>query len=336
MAFRRKMKNSTLNGTDRVTLNGTDLNVSRACLGTMTFGSPASENDSRDILDYAIDHGINFVDTANIYSHGAAEEILGRAFNSRRHRLVLASKVFGSMGGGPLDCGLSRDAMTKALEDSLRRLQTDYLDLYYLHQPDYGVPLEETLATLERMIYQGKVRFAACSNFGSWQMCRMHWIADKQSYKSIGIAQQMYNLLARGVEQEFLPMAAQFGISTLAYNPLAGGLLTGKHGNSTPAEGSRFVNNQVYRNRYWHPSCLEAVGRLQEVAAKCGRSLTSLSLNWLLHHSGVTGIVLGASRQDQLATNLHALEEGALDSETVQACDLVSNSLNACTPRYNR
>src|ERR1017187_1561390 len=206
------MKSETLNGTDRVTLNGTDLNVSRACLGTMTFGSSASENESRDILDYAIDHGINFVDTANIYSKGAAEEILGRTLNGRRQRLILASKVFGAMGGAPPDGGLSSEAMTRALENSLRRLQTDYLDLYYLHQPDYGVPLEETLAALERMIHQGKVRFAACSNFGSWQVCQMHWIAERQAYKSIRIAQQMYNLLARGLEQEFLPMAAQLDV----------------------------------------------------------------------------------------------------------------------------
>lgn len=321
---------------ETVALNGTDLNASRACLGTMTFGSPTSENDSRDILDYAIDHGINFIDTANIYGQGAAEEILGRAFNGRRHRLILASKVRSSMGVGPIDGGLSREAMTKALEDSLRRLQTDYLDLYYLHQPDYGVHLEETLATLERMIHQGKIRYAACSNYASWQVCQMHWIADKQAYKSIRIAQSMYNLLARGVEQEFLPMAQELGVDILAYNPLAGGLLTGKHSHSEPAGGSRFVNNQVYRDRYWNPQYLEVVGRLQEVTARCDRTLISLALNWLLHHSGVTGIVLGASSQEQLAINLRALEDGALDSETVNACDHVSDSLKGCSPKYNR
>ena len=330
------MKSETLNGTDRVTLNGTDLNVSRACLGTMTFGSPANESESRDILDYAIDQGINFVDTANIYSKGAAEEILGKTFNGRRHRLILASKVFGSTGGGPPDGGLSSEAMTRALEESLRRLQTDYLDLYYLHQPDNAVPHEETLATLERMTQQGKIRFGACSNYASWQVCQMHMIADTKSYKPIRIAQQMYNLLARGVEQEFLPMAAQFGVSILAYNPLAGGLLTGKHDVAGPAKQSRFVDNQVYRDRYWHPQYLEAVRQLRELAAKCDRSLISLALNWLLHHSGVTGIVLGASRREQLAMNLHALEDGALDPETVNACDLISESLKGCKPRYNR
>jgi aryl-alcohol dehydrogenase-like predicted oxidoreductase len=321
---------------DIITLNGTDLSVSRACLGTMTFGSPASENDSRDILDYAIDHGINFIDTANIYGQGVAEEILGRALNGRRHRLILASKVRGSMGAGPLDAGLTRGAMAKALENSLRRLQTDYLDLYYLHQPDYGVPLEETLATLEEMIRQGKVRFAACSNYASWQVCQMHGIADKQAYQPIRVAQPMYNLLARGVEQEFLPMARQFDVSVIAYNPLAGGLLTGKHSNAQPAEGSRFVNNQVYRDRYWRPEYLEAVRRLEAVAANEGRALTSMALNWLFHRSGVACIVLGASRQEQLAVNLLALEEGALGPEAIRECDQVWDSLRGCAPQYNR
>jgi len=321
---------------DTVTLNGTNLNVSRACLGTMTFGSPASEAESRDIFDYAFDHGINFIDTANIYGHGTAEEILGRAFNGRRQHLILASKVRGSMGAGPLDAGLSSDAMMKALEDSLRRLKTDYLDLYYLHQPDYGVPLEDTLATLDRMIQQGKIRFGACSNYASWQVCQMQWIAEKQAYKSIRVAQPMYNLLARGVEQEFLPMAEHLGVSVLAYNPLAGGLLTGKHGHSGPADGSRFMNNQVYRDRYWHSQFLDAADRLQELAAKGGHTSIGLAFNWLLHHTGVAGIVLGASSQEQLAINLIALEEGPLDPETIRGCDEVSHCLKGCIPQYNR
>jgi aryl-alcohol dehydrogenase-like predicted oxidoreductase len=321
---------------ESVTLSGTGLRVSRACLGTMTFGSSASENDSRNILDCAIEHGINFVDTANIYGQGAAEEILGRALNGRRERLIIASKVRGSMGPGPLDAGLTSDAMIKALDDSLRRLRTDYLDLYYLHQPDYDVPLEETLAALERMKQQGKIRFAACSNYASWQVCQMQWIADKQAYQPIRVAQPMYNLLARGIEQEFLPMAKEFGVSVLAYNPLAGGLLTGKHCHSRPAEGSRFVHNQVYRDRYWHPRFLEAVDQLKSIAARENRTLIGLALNWLLQHSGIAGIVLGATSQEQLAFNLLALQEEPLDADTIRGCDQVWACLKGCTPPYNR
>jgi aryl-alcohol dehydrogenase-like predicted oxidoreductase len=326
----------TLESMETVYLKGTDLKVSRACLGTMTFGSQANETESRTILDYALDHGINFIDTAHIYVHGTSEEILGKTLDGRRHQLILASKVRGSMGDGPLDAGLSHGAIIKALDDSLRRLRTDYLDLYYLHQPDYDVPLEETLKTLDDIIHQGKVRFAACSNYASWQVCQMHSIADKHAYQPVRVTQPMYNLLARGVEQEFLPMARQFDVSVIAYNPLAGGLLTGKHSNSQPAEGSRFVNNQVYRDRYWRPEYFEAVRRLESVAANEGRALASMALNWLFYRSGVACIVLGASRQEQLAVNLLALEEGALGPEAIRECDRVWDCLRGCAPQYNR
>ena len=321
---------------DLFTLNGTDLDVSRACLGTMTFGSPASETQSQEILNCALDHGINFIDTANIYGHGASEEILGRAFNGRRQQFVVASKAGFSMGEGPLDAGLSRCAMVKALEDTLRRLKTDYLDLYYLHQPDDKIPLEESLETLDGMIRAGKVRYAACSNYASWQVCQMQWIAEKHKYRSIRIAQPMYNLLARGVEQEFLPMAAHFGVAILVYNPLAGGLLTGKHMASHPANGSRFVKNQVYRDRYWNSEFLEAVDELAAIASRAGRSLVSMAFSWLLHHTSTSCVVVGASCVEQLEMNLTAIQEGPLSASTVEECDVVWARLKGCTPQYNR
>jgi aryl-alcohol dehydrogenase-like predicted oxidoreductase len=226
--------------------------------------------------------------------------------------------------------------MEKALEDTLRRLQTDYLDIYYLHQPDYTVPLEETLDCLERMIRQGKVRFVGSSNFASWQVCHMLWLAGNGGYQPARISQPMYNLLARGVEQEYVPMARQFGVSIIAYNPLAGGLLTGKHNPSQPAGGSRFVDNQVYRDRYWRHQYFEAVDRLKGIASQSHRTLISLSLNWLLHHTATTCVVLGASRMQQLKTNLEMIEEGPLAPDTVQKCDEVWMWLKGCTPQYNR
>jgi aryl-alcohol dehydrogenase-like predicted oxidoreductase len=319
-----------------IMLNGTDLNVSRACLGTMTFGSPASETQSQDILNYALDHGINFIDTANIYGNGASEEILGRAFNGRRQQFILASKAGFSMGEGPLDGGLSRGAMVKALEDTLCRLKTDYLDLYYLHQPDVKIPLEESLESLDGMIRSGKVRYAACSNYASWQVGQMQWIAEKNGYKSIRIAQPMYNLIARGIEPEFVPMAAQFGVAILAYNPLAGGLLTGKHAASQPANGSRFVKNQVYRDRYWNSEFLEAVDELTTIASRAGRSLISMAFNWLLHHTPTSCVIVGASRVEQLEMNLTAIQEGPLSASTVEECNGVWARLKGCTPQYNR
>jgi aryl-alcohol dehydrogenase-like predicted oxidoreductase len=302
----------------------------------MTFGAQADESESNLILDYALAAGINFVDTANIYAKGASEEILGRLLRGRRHEIVVASKVRGAMSSSTLDRGLSRPAMEKALENTLRRLQTDYLDIYYLHQPDYDVPFEETLDTLDKMIRQGRVRFAATSNFASWQVCQTLWIAEKKGYQPPRITQPMYNLLARGVEQEYVPMAREFGVSIIAYNPLAGGLLTGKHSPARPAEGSRFVDNEVYRDRYWRPQYLEAVDRLKSIASQAGRTLISLSLGWLLHHTATTCVVLGASRLEQLKINLRAIEEGPLAPGTIQQCDEVWMWLKGCTPQYNR
>src|SRR5438445_1909580 len=176
------------------TLHKTDLQVSRACFGTMTFGSQVDEAAAFRIVDRCLDAGVNFFDTANVYNNGASEEIAGKVFRGRREKIVLASKVRGKMGDGADQAGLSRAAIERAVEESLRRLQTDYLDLYYLHQPDYTVPLEESLEAMERLVAQGKVRYPASSNYSGWQVCRMRWIAEKSGYKPATVTQPMYNL----------------------------------------------------------------------------------------------------------------------------------------------
>lgn len=317
-------------------LKHTDLTVSRICLGTMTFGGQADETAARAILDRCLDAGINFVDTANIYTKGASEEIVGRLLRGRRQRVVLASKVRGKMGDGPDDTGLSRRAVLKAIDDTLHRLNTDYLDFYYLHQPDYDVPLEETLEAMDLLVRQGKVRHPASSNYSGWQVTQMLWIAETHGYKPAWITQPMYNLLARGIEQEYLPMCKQFGVSTVVYNPLAGGLLTGKHRSEAPIPGTRFDKNQLYLDRYWHPAYFEAVDKLRGIADGAGRSLASLSLNWSLHHTAADCIILGASRPEQIDENLRSLDDGPLTSDTVHACDEVWASLRGVTPKYNR
>ena len=321
---------------ERRTLHFTDLTVSRLCLGTMTFGGQCDEAASRLVIERGLDAGINFLDTANVYGKGRSEEILGRALGTRRKDVVLASKVRGVMGDGPDDSGLSRPAMRKAIEASLRRLHTDYLDLYYLHQPDDSVPIEETLETMEELVREGKVRYPASSNYASWQVCRMLCLAESRGWRPAGVTQPMYNLLARGIEQEYLPMAREMKVSTVVYNPLAGGLLTGKHGRDQPVAGSRFDANDMYRRRYWHEAMHEAVEELRSAARQAGRSLISLSLNWLLHHSPADCIILGASRAEQLAENLKACEEGPLPADTVARCDAVWEKLRGVVPRYNR
>ena len=319
-----------------VTLRHTGLAVSRICLGTMTFGGHADAAESARIASRSIDAGINFFDTANVYTKGQSEVILGRILAGRRHDVVLASKVGIKTGDAPELRGLSAGAIVRAVEDSLRRLGTDYLDIYYMHVPDYETPLEESLAAMDRLVRDGKVRWPAASNYSSWQVCRMLWLAEKNGYRPAWITQPMYNLLARGIEQEFLPMAGEFGVSTVVYNPLAGGLLTGKHQRQTPLAGSRFDNNKLYLDRYWHPSGFDAVDRLRAIASGAGRSLVSLALNWLLHHTPIDCLILGASRLEQLEENLRAIDDGALPSAALTGCDAVWSELRGVTPKYNR
>jgi aryl-alcohol dehydrogenase-like predicted oxidoreductase len=320
----------------QVYLKGTDLQVSRACFGTMTFGEQVDVGAASLMVDYCLDEGINFFDTANIYQSGASEEILGSALAGKRQKVVLASKVWAKMGESPEMSGLSRAAIFRAVEDSLHRLKTDYLDLYYLHQPDYFVPMEETLEAMDALIKQGKVRYPASSNYSSWQACRMLWLAERQDNLPVRIAQQMYNMLARGIEQEFVPFAKEFDVSLIAYNPLAGGLLTGKHRSDAVTPGTRFDKNTMYQARYWHRENFHAVERLQEIAKRAGRSLISLSLNWLMHHTATDCVILGASRMEQLQQNVSALEEGPLPQDVLKMCEEVWNNIRGSVPVYNR
>ena len=302
----------------------------------MTFGSQVDEAAAFRIVGRCLDQGVNFFDTANVYNHGASEVIIGKALKGRREKIVLASKVRGKMGEGADEAGLSRAAIERGVEDSLRRLQTDYLDLYYLHQPDYAVPLEESLEAMHRLVKQGKVRYPASSNYSGWQVCRMQWIAEKSGYKPATVTQPMYNLLARGIEQEYLPMAKEFGVSTVVYNPLAGGLLTGKQKREAPLKGTRFDGNQMYLGRYWHEEDFDAVGELLEIAGKAGRSAVSLALSWLLHHTPIDCVILGASKIEQLEENLRAFDDGPLAADTVSACDGVWAKIRGVSPQYNR
>jgi 1-deoxyxylulose-5-phosphate synthase len=321
---------------ETLALKHTGLRVSRLGFGTMTFGSQADDAASARMVDYAMDHGINFFDTANMYNKGVAEEILGKALKGKRDRVILASKVRFKMGDAPDQQGLSRAAMLRAIDESLKRLGTDYLDLYYLHMPDWDTPIEETLATMDELVRQGKVRYPASSNYAGWQVVQMLWIAEKNSYQPAWITQPMYNLIARGIEQEYLPMCKEFGVSTFVYNPLAGGLLTGKQKQAAPVPGTRFDNNKMYLDRYWHMQDFEAVEELRQVAEKNGRSLISLALNWVLHHTAADGMILGASRLEQLEENLTGLGDGPLSNEALVACDEIWTRLKGITPKYNR
>lgn len=325
---------------DYFQLNHTDLRMSRIVLGTMTFGKPVDQVTANRMVEVCLADGVNFFDTANAYVHGHAEEILGKALLGRRKDVLLSSKVEHQMFEGPDGGGLSRRAILRAVEDSLRRLQTDYLDIYFLHQPDYSVPIEESLEAMNTLVSQGKIRYVAHSNYAGWQICEMHWIAEKKGFQAPMIGQPMYNLLARGIEQEYLPLSKHLGVANIVYNPLAGGLLSGKHDPKNVPAGGRFDpafwGSNLYQSRYWHEPVFNAVGELKKIAAAAGRSLPSLAFNWILHHSGVQGIIMGASRLEHLEQNLKTCKEGPLSGDTLKACDEVWETLRGPIPPYNR
>lgn len=319
-----------------VPLPRTELKVSRIAYGNMTFGGQTQEEDAARILDTCLDRGITFLDTANVYNLGKAEAMLGRLLGPRRQSVVLASKVRGKMGDGPLESGLSRAAILHNVEESLKRLKTDYLDLYYLHMPDTAVAIEETLEAMDTLVRHGKVLYPALSNYAAWQTLEVFRITDEQGYAPVAAAQMMYNVVARGLEQEFVPMATKYELAIVAYNPLAGGLLTGKQQRERPAPGTRFDGNQMYLDRYWHDAYFDAVEELKVVAQEAGRSMISLSLNWLLHHTTTACVLLGASRLDQLTANLDAAEEGPLGADVVKRCDEIWLKVRGPQPKYNR
>ncbi len=319
------------------TLPKTGLKVSRLSFGTMTFGSQTDEATAHRIVDCCLDAGINFLDTANVYNRGAAETLVGKTLKGRRDKVILASKVCGKMGDAPDEEGLSRAAMHKAIDASLMRLGTDYLDVYYLHQPDYATPIEETLDAMEELVRAGKVRFPAVSNYAAWQVAEILWICEKRGYQPYFVSQPMYNPIARGIEDEYLPFCRRFGVAVVPYNPLAGGLLTGKHSRQGgPTPGTRFDGNKMYQDRYWLDDDFAAVEELRSIAAEAGKNLVELALQWLLSQPLVDSIILGASRLEQLQENLKAAEGGRLDSTVLERCDAVWKRLRGITPKYNR
>ncbi len=300
----------------------------------MTFGGQTDRQQAGLMLDLALDRGIDFFDTANVYTGGESEIILGELLGARRQRIVLASKV--GMKTGEEPAGLSRSAILAAVDNSLRRLKTDYLDIYYLHAPDNAVPLEESLEAMNTLVTQGKVRHVASSNYAGWQVARQLAIAANNDYAAPRITQMMYNLLARRIEDEYLPMCKALGISTVVYNPISGGLLTNKHHAAAPIAGTRFDGNKAYQDRYWNAENFAAVAHLGEIAAESDRSLVSLALNWLLHHTAADVLILGASKIEHLQGNLDACNDGPLSPEAVQGCDEVWRAVGGVAPKYNR
>ena len=312
---------------DYVNLGRTGLEVSRICLGCLTFGGQADEEESRRIVDTAWDAGINFFDTANVYTETLSETYLGNALKGRRDRAVIATKVRGRMGSGVNDVGLSRKHIMDAVDASLMRLQTDYIDLYQVHSWDADTPLEETLRALDDLVRLGKVRYIGCSNFAGWHLTKSLWISDLKGLARFQTVQPRYNLLFRGIEEELLPVCLSQDVGVIPYNPIAAGLLTGKHKRGQPpVPGTRFDLREVYRDIYWYERNFEAVEKLEAIAGKYGHTLLELALSWVLVNPAITSAIVGASSAEQLQQSISAAEV-TLEPEEIAACDPVWDDL---------
>jgi aryl-alcohol dehydrogenase-like predicted oxidoreductase len=292
----------------------TGVKVSPLCLGCMMFGGRASAEDSYAMIDRAIEAGINFLDTANVYGRGSSEEVTGEALkrNGKRQRVFLATKVHGKMDDHDANAfGNTRRHIIEQCDASLRRLKTDYIDLYQIHRPQSDVPIDETLRALDDLVRAGKVRYLGTSTFAAWQVVESLWVSKEYGLNRFVSEQQPYNLLDRRVERELMPMARTFGIATIPWSPLGGGLLSGKYRRgATPPEDSRFAESRrgAIQARRYREGIFDVLEPLEALAAEKGVTLSQLSLAWVLRQPGVTSPIIGPRTMEQLEDNLKALE----------------------------
>jgi aryl-alcohol dehydrogenase-like predicted oxidoreductase len=302
---------------EHVRLGRSGLQVSRLCLGTMTFGLQSDEATGIAVMDKAAEAGVDFFDTSDAYplggdlgTRGRTEEIIGRWLPGKRDRIIIATKCFAPMGPSPMDGGNSRKHIMAAVEGSLRRLGTDYIDLYQLHGYDRNTPIDETLSALDDLVHSGKVRYIGCSNFLTYQLVRAVGRSETLRLARFDSVQPRYNLLFRQIEREMLPFCDEDGVGVISYNPIAGGLLSGKHNRSAePPEGSRFTlgnAGSMYQERYWHEQMFDTVEALRKLADEAGVSLVTLSVAWVLANKAITAPIIGASRPQQLDASLAA------------------------------
>ena len=308
----------------------TGLKISAMSIGTMFFGTQVAEEEAIKTLDLAFDKGINMFDTADAYALGKSEEIVGKAIKNKRASVVLATKIGHRGGRGPNDSGLSREHIIQGVEVSLKRLGTDYIDIYYAHTPDYATPIEETLRAFDQLVRQGKVRYVACSNIRAWQLTKSLWVSDQNNLARYDCIQSVYNLLTRDVEYELLPCCAAEGVGVTVFNPLAAGFLTGKYDpNQPPPADNRFGRERTGKREqelYWSPANFKAVAELKKIAEDHGRSLVQFSLAWIINNPVVSSAVVGASSAKQLEDNVKAVDIKLSDEEK-KACDEVWKEL---------
>jgi len=334
----------------------TGLKVSTLCLGTMTMGKQVDEPTSLGIIERALDLGVNFIDTADLYVNGVTEQIVAKAIKGKRDSVVVASKgghvrqLSGRYGEqkisgpidiarpkaftpwqagaeiGPNDMGLSRKHLMQALEGSLKRLGTDYLDIYYAHMPDYDTPLDETLRAMDDMVRQGKVRYLGCSNFRAFQLGQALRISDLHNLARWEVIQPPFNLLARDVEYELLPLCLDEGVGVVPFSPMAAGLLSGKYEKGKePIQGARYSLGHMgynYNRPYWNDANFAAIEQLKMIAAEAGMVMPRFALAWVLSNPAITAVSNGATSVAQLEENLAATDV-KLSQDALAACNAV-------------
>ncbi|WP_160573819.1 aldo/keto reductase [Actinomadura physcomitrii] len=309
-------------------LGRTGARISEIVLGAATFGELIDESAVRNLVDCAVDNGVNAIDTGDIYAQGRSEQLVGRAVARHRDRVLVSTKVGFRVGDAvtqhtpagtapptafdrwrqgvsPNDDGLSRLHIRAALEASLRRLGLDHIDLYQVHRWDPRTPIEETLTALSELVRAGKVRYIGCSEFAGWQLVKALWTGDRLGIENFATMQVAFNLIARGPEQEQIPACVDGGVGVLAYQPLAGGMLTGRYSyDRGPEQGSRMAARPMYRERYWNPEVFDLVDRLRAVAEASGRTLPELAIGWLLANPSVNAVLVGAETPAEFEQNL--------------------------------
>jgi aryl-alcohol dehydrogenase-like predicted oxidoreductase len=318
------------------TLGRSGLKVSRACLGAMNFGTsnqaPCNEAEAGRIIDAFLGAGANFIDTANIYTAGQSEEIVGRAVKGRREKAVIATKGRGPIGAGQNDMGLSRLYLTRALDESLKRLGVDYVDLYQVHFPDADTPIEETMDALAGFVRAGKARYIGCSNFTGSQIVEAQWAASRLNGVPFISLQPRYSLISRDIETDILPASGRQGLGTLVYSPLGGGILTGKYNpDEAPAADTRFGRNPNWTWGAVSERNFTIAEAVREVAAELGVTSTAVALAWVLARNNITCAIIGPRTKDQLEQNLAAFDL-TLPPEAIKRLSEVSKP-SSDTPR---
>ncbi len=298
-------------------LGKSGLKVSEIGLGTNTLGGRADEQTSISIINNALELGINFIDTAEMYTQGRSEEIIGKAVKGKRSQVVIATKFGYRVSIGPRERGGSRNYIMKAVDLSLKRLNTDYIDLYYLHSPDSETPIEETLRTMDGLISAGKVRYLACSNFAAWQLAEASWTSKLHGLESFIAVQSRYNLLDRDIEEELVPCCKSYGVGVVPWGPLASGFLTGKYQRNQEIP-ERFTNTSSIYGDVHTDANYDKLAKLEAFAKERGHSVGELAIAWLLSHPWLGSVIASATNAEQLSHNASAVNWKLTTEDIIQ------------------